>query len=116
MNDNEPRPYTEKEILEQFLDEIRGLIRYWATLPKPFIAPGETDVQARLSGLAFSILAMLDGCHGSMPAFRVIPCPNQADEQFNRDEGENWYPYPAQTNDIDISGGLHEQLTAKGKS
>ena len=96
-----PRQYTDDEIKEIFLQHIWEILYYWENLKE---APAVHD---KLTGLAFSILAMLDGCAGMIPAFQVIPMPHPDDKQFAVNNHDNWYPqslhYPH-----DIGGRLHE--------
>jgi hypothetical protein len=99
-NDEQPRAYTIDECRDMFLDQIRALADYWATVEQP---DGPRTTRERLDGLAFSVLVMLDGC-SSLPGFQVIPAPHPSDREFCASEGENWWP-----DDQDIGGGLHDQ-------
>lgn len=81
-----PRAYTSEEVRDQILDHLRDLVDYWAD---PDIAKGY-DTKERLSGLAFSILATLDGC-SDLPAFTLVPCPHEDDKEFHISEGENYF-------------------------
>ncbi len=96
------RPYTKDEVRQEFLDHIRGMIRYWDS----DVVSGSKTRADRLEGLAFSILVMLDG-ESSLPGFRVIADPHPDDMQYHIDEGENYYP-----EGVDIAGGLHRRLVA----
>lgn len=101
---SEPRQWTEKEIREKFLRQVAGMSEYWAKL-QPVDGTPKT-VQERLDGLAFSILAMLDGCNIGIPGFIVAPAPHDDDKEYCINEGENWFPQQADL--CDIGGGLHE--------
>lgn len=79
------RPYTQEEIMRQFLDYFSAMVDFWADVK------GKNDKE-KLSGLAFSILSMLDGCAGDLPAFEVIPTPHPEDKEYLKSQGENWYP------------------------
>ena len=96
-----PREYTKEEVREKVYDHFRMLINYWDT-------QGSTRRDA-IDGVVFSIMSMIDGCAGNMPAFIFAPDPHPDDADFRRDGGENWYPenYNNHTN-CDLSGGLHE--------
>lgn len=94
----EPRPHTEDECREMLLDDLWAAAHYWADLP-------EKTNRSRAEGLLHSVLATLDGCSMGTPGFKVIPSPHEEDETYHRERGENWWP-----NDIDLVGGLHEQL------
>ena len=97
---SEPREHTRDECRRMFLGHIRATSRYWATVDSP---DGPKTTQERLDGLAFSILAMLDGC-ASVPGFQVIPAPHPDDRAYHQEQGENWWP-----SDVDIAGSLHEE-------
>ena len=98
-----PRVYTEDEVREMVLAHIRGLVAYWGSEDGSTVSEHETR-RARLKGLAFSILGMLDG-GSELPGFRVIPNPAPDDQAFNQSQGRHWFPA-----DIDIAGSLHESL------
>jgi hypothetical protein len=89
------RPLTEEEVRQRFLDNVRALVQHWERNPK---------VEDRCSGVAFSILALLDGCSG-FPACKVIPSPHESDKEFNESNGDNWFP-----EGVDIAGSLHEEF------
>jgi len=96
MIDPGPRPYTPEEVRDLLLDHVRNLVSYWEREAR---AP---DAHAKLEGLAFSILAALDGC-ANLPAFLVTPVPHETDRAYHEDEGSNWYP-----EDRPDLGPLHE--------
>ncbi len=100
----EPRELTTDEVRENFLNQVVTVINYWATVGS------EEDIRGRLSGLAHSILVILDGGSG-LPGFIVAPSPHPASKSFFQKEGENWYPENHQSTVAgDIAGGLHEGL------
>jgi hypothetical protein len=102
-----PRAYTPEEARDLFLEHIRCMVDYWATVK------GRTEKE-KLSGLAFSILVTLDG-GTNLPAFDaipvrtgkgchfdIVPCPHPTDKDYCKDNGENWFePVP-------LPGTLHE--------
>jgi hypothetical protein len=93
-----PREYTPDEVRDELMRTIWAAVSYWEKLPEKQVH----TVRERLSGLAFSILATLDGC-GAMPAFSVTPVPHESDKDYFQSQGENWYP----TNEPDL-GMLHD--------
>lgn len=103
MADPTPRAYTENEVREMVQAHIRGLVTYWASEGGSNVSVHETR-RARLEGLAFSIMVMLDG-GSALPGFSVMPNPSPDDQAFNKSRGEHWFP-----DDIDIAGSLHETL------
>ena len=96
-----PREYTTDEVREQFLDYVRDTIQYWVKHP--------SNVQDRVSGAVFSVLAAIDGSAGSLPGFVLAPSPHPDDKAYNQKNGDNWYP-DAPTVNCDIAGSLHERL------
>jgi hypothetical protein len=94
----EPRARTEDEVRDEFLQAFRDKAHYWATTPN-----GGT-VKERCDRVAFSILVMLDGGSGTMPAYRVTVDPAPEDKQYCIEKGVNYYePGTEVTN-----GCLHE--------
>jgi len=124
---SKPRPMTIEEMREAFLDQLETYVNYWTTIPNPMGVSGETEAQARVRGLAFSFLVMLDGgtldlsafnlvpvmLDGGtldLPAFNLVPDPHPDDEEFHREEGENWW-VPQVINDCQ----LHDEWCARGR-
>ncbi len=97
----EPRAYTAEEATEMFLDHIRAMVDYWDTAGN---TPGHTQKE-RLSGLAFSILTLLDGDTTTLPACYVRLEPHESDKEFLQGQGENWFE-PG----TDLEWPLHERF------
>lgn len=93
----EPRSYTPEEVRDQLLAHIWGMVAYWEKEDR------RPDVHYKLSGLAHSILSTLDGCSMDLPGFLVAPTTDPVDEQYNRDQGNCWFP-----SDQPDLGCLHE--------
>jgi hypothetical protein len=93
--------YTPEEVRERFIESVRSIVDYWEHVPNPY--------GTRESGVAFSILSMLDGCNGGLPGFVVAPAPHPDDKQYYIDHGENYYPEAPEVK-CDIAGGLHEHF------
>lgn len=99
------RSFTKKEVKEQFLDHVRELVHYW---DKESSKQTQTE---RLSGLAFSILAAIDGASISLPAFILAPQPHPEDRKYAIEQGKNYYPQNQRLKvKSDISGDLHESF------
>ena len=88
---------TAEEARKDFLTYLAGLAKYWATLPD------KTPLE-RCNGLAFSVLTIIDG-DTFMPPMDLVLRPHPDDEQFNRDDGDDWYEDGQVINDC---GALHE--------
>jgi hypothetical protein len=100
----EPREWTAEEIREQFLQQCWIIIGEWLKYPD------KTPVE-RLEGTVFTLLAVLDGCAGSLPGFLVAPYPAPEDREFHQREGTNWYPenFEGEVRG-DIAGSLHDHF------
>jgi len=107
------RQYTPKEIERQFIEHVSGLVDHWSqtdfSSAPSLVARSGNEATARCDGLAFSILAALDGSSMGVPAFVVAPTTHETDQSFNVRHGENWYPsnHDVEIN-ADIGGGLHD--------
>jgi hypothetical protein len=77
------RAKTAEEVREELLDHVRTMVDYWDKT--------ERDKKGALSGLAFSILTMIDGA-AELPAFDLVCRPHPDDEAFHKSEDEDWYP------------------------
>ena len=115
--------YTQEECQKMFLEALAANCRYWTNLELTDDTPGiDFSTEAartkwKVEGLAFSVLNLLDGGAGMMPAFEVYPAPHESDKAYHQDEGSNYWPGPpekcldAEGNEIPtIHGGdmLHE--------
>lgn len=74
------REKTEEEVRDEFLRHIRGLVKYWEEIDN-------RPSKEKLEGLAFSILAALDGCSVDLPSFIVAPLPTKEDKQYHMKNG-----------------------------
>jgi hypothetical protein len=88
---SDPRPYTTDEMREMFLGHVRAMVDYWAHPDREENMGEPQTTHRRMSGLAFSLLVMLDGGAGDLPAFVVTPNPHPEDEPYFRSAGENWW-------------------------
>jgi len=105
---SEPRAYTQAEVREKFLAKAAATALYWATVENPGRATGESEMEARTTGAIFSMLVALDGGTMDLPGFKISPAPHESDEEYSRDEGENWFPSDLE----DLGGALHEEFHA----
>lgn len=78
------RAYTQQEAKEVFLNHVRCMIRYWRD-------EEGTSTEDKLSGLAFSILSLIDGSTLSLPAMDLVLRPHESDQQYCAAQGENWW-------------------------
>lgn len=105
---SEPRELTKIEVRDRLLDYICQMIDYWDRL-----TPTRPYTQRdRLAGLAFSLLVALDGEAAALPGFLVVPASHVTDRDYQRSNGDNWYPPVPDEIDpallCDIGGALHE--------
>lgn len=94
------RAKTVEEVRKEFLDQVRVIASYWASLPDK----SDSD---RCDGVAFSILNILDGT-SSMPAFDLLVSPHESDKEFNIDEGDNYYEDKMMINDCMLHDEYYE--------
>lgn len=102
------RAKTEAEVRDEFLGYMRELATFWQHAERGE-SDGRSDIQWRIEGVVFSVLATLDG-GSELPGFTVTPSPHPSDKAFHQGEGESWYPC-----DVNIAGELHERW-CKGRS
>ena len=95
------RPYTPEEVREMFLDNVKGLCRYWAGVERD-------SVQEQLEGLAFSLLNMFDGTSASMPAMGIVLRPHPDDKQFHEHQGDNYFEDGQVINDCYLHEEFHK--------
>ena len=101
---------TREEVQSAFLNYVRARVEYWATLPADQNRSGQDEARWRTSGVAFSILVLLDGGTG-LPGFLVAPNPHPSNHAFFAAEGDNWYPENnPESVAADIAGDLHERF------
>lgn len=91
---DEPRQYTQAEMMLMFLNHLKGIRDYWLNEDR------RPDTADKMDGLCFSFLSMLDGSSIDIPAMEIVPTPHPGDAEYLKDEGENWWP--------DQSERLHE--------
>lgn len=75
----EPRAFTPEEIRDKFLDYVHSMADYWAEVA---LEHERDTVRERCDGLAFSILAMIDGSNVGLPSFDVVTRPHEDDKAF----------------------------------
>lgn len=88
---SEPRAMTKQEMADRFLKTVVALARYWATVPAEKLMPDQKPEYARVSGMAFSMLSILDGCNMGLPAFNLVPVCDEGDRDYMARAGENWW-------------------------
>lgn len=107
-----PRAYTEEEVRDMIIAHVRHMAHYWATIPALDKATGhEHTVLDRCEGVAFSILAMLDGSSMNIPAITLKLDPHPDDKEYLKGEGLNWFE-PG----MEISDSLHEHFHKKERA
>jgi hypothetical protein len=91
---------TNDQVREDFLRQIWAYIGWWEHDERT------PDVHDKLTGLAHSILTIIDGAT-SLPGFVLAPSPHPEDRQYYKDQDSDWYPETPEV-PTDISGALHE--------
>lgn len=99
---------SKKEAQLRFLKHVCGMVHYWSTVQHDNVK----DTQDRVSGVAFSILAAIDGSSMAVPGYVLIPDPHPEDEAFHKANDEDWYAKASIRGDIagDLHGQFHEVL------
>lgn len=107
----EPRAFTLQESRTLFVQKCRNIAEYWAEEPK------QTELD-RCMGVVHSIFATIAGCSLDVPGFMLVPFPDPTDQDYHREQGENWFPLSetledAQNNDIGngLNYFLYNELT-----
>lgn len=94
---------TTEQVRNEFLSHVEWLVKYWDDVEK--------DKTKAMEGLAFSIMAALDGVSMSLPSFIVAPLPHPDDKEYHIEEDEDYYP---ENHEVeikgDITGSLHELI------
>ncbi len=100
---SEPRAWTPDELRDSLLEHVRQIAHYWATNAQ------SGNLADRCDGVAFSILAMMDGCTIGIPPVDLVFRPHEEDKQYHIDNGENWIE-----DGTTISDALHEHYYKDG--
>jgi hypothetical protein len=79
-----PRAFTTEEELRMLIRHIRYMATYWAKIP-------DISKQEACDGVAFSILAALDGSSPAVPAYHLTVSVHESDEAYHKKQGENWH-------------------------
>lgn len=94
------RAYTKEEVRGQFLNTIRNYVDYWDSVD-------ERSSKEKLSGLAFSILNILDGTTIDLPAFNLSVDVHPSNKEYCQENNKNWYEQGMLINDDEM---LHEMF------
>ncbi len=95
------RAYTAEETRAHFLDNVKNLACYWASLPNK-------SPQERCDGVAFSLLCLLDGVHMGFPAVDLLMSPHPDDQKFHEEEDSDWYEMGQKINDCMLHEMYHK--------
>lgn len=106
------RAYTNDEVRDMIVEYAAEVAHYWASLPDIDTATGRRfTTLVRCEGVVHSVLAMLDGASGAIPAVNLKLMPHTDDKEYHKNEGENWFE-PG----MEIEDTLHEHLYRFRKS
>ena len=76
--------YTEQEMREMFLKNIRDIAKYWDNVER------ETTLE-KIHGAMFSMLNIIDGNAGATPcSFDIVARPHPSDKEYLIDNDEQW--------------------------
>lgn len=76
--------YSEKEVRDMFLKKIKSITNCWSN----YEAKSNKE---RCEGVAFSILALIDGCSVGFPAINMLLAPHPDDKQYFIDNDEDYF-------------------------
>lgn len=81
---NKPRAVTPEELRAEVIRRIHECVGWWLNDTRV------ESVQEKLEGLAFTILAELDGSSVILPAFELVARPHPDDKEYLKTRGQNW--------------------------
>jgi hypothetical protein len=77
------KPISKEQLREQFLNSVRMYAREWASYKNK-------TPQQRCDGLAFTLMALLDGTDVDLPAFDLVARPHPDNEAYHKAHGQDW--------------------------
>ena len=98
------RAYTDEELRDLLLDQMRFTARYWANLKE------DKTILERIEGAIFNVLLILDGHSSGLPTFDLVAKTYPEDKQYCINNDENWIE-----NGTTLSFLLHEHWYKKEK-
>ena len=103
---DEPHELTTEEARDIFMKQVAGIVKYWQN-------ESRSTPEGRVSGVAHSLLVLIDGGTLNLPAWKVISDPHPDDREYHKENGENWWPEShdlEHPGDITQGAALHEIL------
>jgi hypothetical protein len=94
LKKRKPRQMTREECRDAFLDQAWRILECWESNER------EPSARGKLEGLVHSLFALIDGRVGYFPGFRLAPQPHPDDRQFNKEQGQDWWPSASKATDI----------------
>ena len=95
---------TNDEVRERFLRHVAGIVEWWDKETR--IA----STREKLEGVAFSILAAIDGYALALPKFVLAPDPHPDDKAYRKKHDEDWYPRCEMVPSDIADGELHSRF------
>lgn len=77
------KPISKEQLRENLLKQVRMYAHTWASYP-------DKTPQERCDGVAFSILALLDGSDIELPTFDLVARPHPDDKAYQQKRREDW--------------------------
>ncbi len=92
---------------EQVSDEFIGYVNH---LFKDATKDFSEENKEKIHTMVFSMLVGIDGESMALPGFILAPNPHKDDKEYNKKEGNDYYPqnHNAKVN-CDIGGNLHDK-------
>lgn len=76
--------YSEEEARDMFLKKIKYITNFWSNYEL-------RSNKEKCEGVAFSILALIDGCSVDFPAINMFLAPHPDDKQYFIDNDEDYF-------------------------
>jgi len=97
------KEYTAVEVRKMFMENVREIVGYWQK-------ESRASREEAISGVAHSLLVMIDGGSMLLPSFELVCRPHSEDKQYKIDNGDDWFPEGAT---INSATSLHDYLYRK---
>ena len=96
------RAKTAEEVRAEFIAILKTYAAYWASLP-------DKSPYERCDGMAFSMLALLDGSAMGFPAVDISLSPHPDDKAYCQTNGKNWHEHGMVINDCQLHELFYEK-------
>lgn len=78
------RAYTEEEVLDEFIGQLRGIAKYWSKVED------RTELE-KIEGAIFSVLSSIDGVGYPFISMDLVLRPHPEDKDYHVENEDNYY-------------------------